>query len=152
MDATVVQPHGIATLTFKYQTYAGAFGVRPSQSRSLHTALPTYLDMQRQPGSPPSESAASGLHPQKDPELWFEDGNVVVVARDSAAFCVHTGVLARHSEVFRSMFEVAEPAGDIEQCPIVHMHDIPLELSSLIKALYDGVALLVPHSTLFLVC
>lgn len=83
---------------------------------------------------------------------WFEDGNIILVAdledalstndHDSAvAFKVHRGVLARHSEVFQSMFEVAQPSSgseSYESCPVVRMYDLPIELSNLIKALYDG--------------
>ena len=78
---------------------------------------------------------------------WFEDGNIVLVTStddSSIAFKIHRSVLARHSEVFKSMFEIAEPPQHNEsgeRCPVVYMHDVPLELSSLIKALYDGVNL-----------
>ena len=79
---------------------------------------------------------------------WFDDGNIVLITstedQSSIAFKIHRGVLARHSEVFRSMFEVAEPPPDaesLEKCPVVYMHDIPVELSNIIKALYDGMTL-----------
>lgn len=78
---------------------------------------------------------------------WFDDGNIILLTsfEDSpVAFKIHRGVLARHSEVFRAMFEVAEPPPDsenLEKCPVVYMHDVPVELSSVIKALYDGVSL-----------
>ncbi|KAI0648129.1 hypothetical protein C8Q79DRAFT_905508 [Trametes meyenii] len=80
-------------------------------------------------------------------EPWFDDGNIILLAKDSVsdatvAFRVHRGVLARHSEVFQSMFELSTPiSGDVdvaEGCPVVHMHDRPTELSALIRALYDG--------------
>ena len=85
------------------------------------------------------------LNKRGDP--WFDDGNIVLVTStddDSIAFKIHRGVLARHSEVFRSMFEVAEPPPDtesLERCPVVYMHDVPVELSIIIKALYDGMTL-----------
>ena len=77
---------------------------------------------------------------------WFEDGNIILLAgpedsEDSAAvaFKVHRGVLARHSEVFQSMFEGAQPTEEsLEHCPVVRLHDVPVELSNLISALYDG--------------
>ncbi|KAL1950356.1 hypothetical protein VTO73DRAFT_5480 [Trametes versicolor] len=80
-------------------------------------------------------------------EPWFDDGNIILLAEDgasdnAAAFKVHRGVLARHSEVFQSMFELSTPiSGDVDVadgCPIVRMHDRPTELSGLIRALYDG--------------
>ncbi|KDQ62527.1 hypothetical protein JAAARDRAFT_121290 [Jaapia argillacea MUCL 33604] len=74
---------------------------------------------------------------------YFGDGNVVLLTeQDGVAFKVHGGVLARHSEIFQSMFEFPQPAWNSETfdgCPVVRMHDIPLELSNLIQALYDGV-------------
>ena len=56
---------------------------------------------------------------QRDPDLWFFDGNVVLVAQGILAFRVHKGVLAHHSEVFKSWFTgVAPPPshGTIELC------------------------------------
>lgn len=91
--------------------------------------------------------ADSSLPEGKKGDPWFEDGNIILLTSvdDSAiAYKVHRGVLARHSEVFRSMFEVAEPpphSENFEQCPVVYMHDVPVELSNIIKALYDGVNL-----------
>ncbi|KAJ3557655.1 hypothetical protein NM688_g1359 [Phlebia brevispora] len=82
---------------------------------------------------------------QKRGDPWFDDGNIILVtgSNDEAiAFRVHRSVLSRHSEVFQSMFEVAKPPPDsehVDQCPVVHMPDLPNELSILIKALYDGV-------------
>lgn len=80
-------------------------------------------------------------------EPWFDDGNVIVLTEDTAsdvtvAFKVHRGMLARHSEVFQSMFELPAPiTEDVEVadgCQVVRMYDRPTELSALIRALYDG--------------
>jgi len=75
---------------------------------------------------------------------WFDDGNIVLLSEDSSvAFNVHRDVLARSSEIFQSMFEMAQmrPPADVELfegCPVVRMYDSPLAFSNLIKALYDG--------------
>lgn len=48
---------------------------------------------------------------------------------------------ARHSEVFRDMLEFPQPESKLESyegCQVVCMYDTPLELSHLVKALYDG--------------
>ena len=79
----------------------------------------------------------------RDEELWFDDGNIVLLADTSnVAFKVHRGMLARHSEIFQSMFELPPPSqADVEKvdgCQLVRMYDLPSELSNLIKALYDG--------------
>lgn len=73
---------------------------------------------------------------------WFDDGNIILLAEDSSvAFKVHRDFLSRHSEVFKSMFELPQPAADgesLDSCQVVRMYDKPVELSNLIKALYDG--------------
>ncbi|KAH7870907.1 uncharacterized protein C8R40DRAFT_1210747 [Lentinula edodes] len=94
---------------------------------------------------------------QGDP--WFQDGNIILVSRDESGsselperppvgFRVHRGVLSRHSEVLRDMFELPQPdtmydndndASRYEGCQVITMYDIPIELSNLVKALYDGV-------------
>jgi hypothetical protein len=42
---------------------------------------------------------------------WFADGNIILVPKseNQVAFKVHRGVLSRHSEVFRSMFDIPQP-------------------------------------------
>jgi len=77
---------------------------------------------------------------------WFDDGNIILVpeSESQVAFKVHRGVLSRHSEVFQSMFDIPQPAsadGDPWggcACQVILMYDLPVELSNLIKALYDG--------------
>lgn len=74
---------------------------------------------------------------------WFEDGNIVLLTdEEGIAFKVHRGVLARHSEIFQTMFDLPAPSQVdtemLDNCQIVRMYDLPSELSHLIKALYDG--------------
>lgn len=95
-----------------------------------------------------SPSTAVPLEKRGDP--WFEDGNILLItevteqscSESQVAFKVHRGVLSRHSEVFQSMFDIPQPAavsGELtEGCQVVYMYDLPIELSNLIKALYDG--------------
>ncbi|CAK5284137.1 unnamed protein product [Mycena citricolor] len=78
-------------------------------------------------------------------EPWMEDGNVCLVTADSdkpTAFKVHRSVMARHSEIFESMFMVPQPPSEVvetaEGCQVVRMWDPPQELASLIEAIYDG--------------
>ncbi|KAL1760436.1 hypothetical protein FB107DRAFT_203028 [Schizophyllum commune] len=75
-------------------------------------------------------------------EPYFEDGNLILATHDTPTlFKVHRGVLARHSEVFQDMFAFPPAQYEAEMldgCQVVVMHDLPLELGHLIKALYDG--------------
>ncbi|KAF7346545.1 BTB domain-containing protein [Mycena sanguinolenta] len=78
-------------------------------------------------------------------EPYFEDGNVILMCGESPAsvtFRVHRSVMARHSEVFESMFLVPQPETSmvetLDGCQVVRMFDEPVELSNLIGALYDG--------------
>lgn len=73
-------------------------------------------------------------------DLYFPDGNLVLIT-DRKAFRVHSGILARHSEVFRDMLTVAGSAESEERydgTPVVHMIDAAEDLELLLKMLYDG--------------
>ncbi|VDC00778.1 unnamed protein product [Peniophora sp. CBMAI 1063] len=90
---------------------------------------------------------APGLSSIQHGSLWFSDGNIVLVTEAESmeaaiAFKVHRGVVARHSEVFESLFELAQPVSEAESidgCPVVYMvGDRANELGNFLKALYDG--------------
>ena len=72
-------------------------------------------------------------------DLWFDDGNLVLVA-GSAAFKVHRGQLQRHSEFFSGLLALAKPQGRhlIDGCVWVELHDCPLDMHYFLKAIYDG--------------
>ncbi|RDX51175.1 hypothetical protein OH76DRAFT_1555286 [Lentinus brumalis] len=79
---------------------------------------------------------------QRDTSFWFEDGNVVVVAQQTA-YRVHRGVLSRHSETFSGLFTLPRPvdgASDekVEGCPGVRVTDSSHDFKHLLHALYDG--------------
>ncbi|PIL28390.1 hypothetical protein GSI_09541 [Ganoderma sinense ZZ0214-1] len=102
--------------------------------------------MQSQPSS---SSADISSEPQKDPELWFEDGNVVIVAGTHAAFRVHAGVLSRHSEIFQNTFGVPQPplpspSDVIDGRPVVHVSDSAYDFKQLLHMLYDGARFMPP--------
>ena len=72
--------------------------------------------------------------------IWFEDGNIILVAAGSAAFKVHRGQLERHSEVFQDLFSIPQPRDQLllDGCFIVDLHDSPSDVFYLLTALYDG--------------
>lgn len=61
--------------------------------------------------------------------LWFEDGNVIVVA-GKARFKLYRGILTQYSSVFKDVFQMADAAasGSVEGCPLVHITDNPTEV------------------------
>lgn len=86
----------------------------------------------------PGPSASHDIPRHKD--FWFEDGNVVFVARKSMAFRVHKSILSRKSTVFRDMFAMPQPA-DVEKIDafaVVHVDDSPDLLQNFFEALYQG--------------
>ncbi|KAI5121414.1 hypothetical protein M0805_003186 [Coniferiporia weirii] len=74
-------------------------------------------------------------------EPWFDDGNLILQADDNVRFKVHRGVLARQSEVFKDMLALPQPqdSGAGTELETVRMFDLPVELSILLKAIYDGI-------------
>ncbi|RPD57115.1 hypothetical protein L227DRAFT_602682 [Lentinus tigrinus ALCF2SS1-6] len=88
------------------------------------------------------DTSDEDTEPQRDESFWFEDGNIVVIAQQTA-FRVHRGVLSRHSETFSGLFTLPRPAGGayeevIDTCPVVRVTDSPHDFKHLLHALYDG--------------
>ncbi|KAH8120236.1 hypothetical protein DFH11DRAFT_43573 [Phellopilus nigrolimitatus] len=89
--------------------------------------------------------------------LWFDDGNVIVVA-ENTAFRVHKGVLSQHSVVFEEMFatDSLQPSGSLSNVSQTHaeLHDVPVvalqqdsafDMSCFLRALYDWSFLYRPY-------
>lgn len=78
---------------------------------------------------------------ENHPDLWFEDGNVVLIA-EYTGFRVFKGVLARYSEVFRDMFQIPQPIHPEESfdgCPVVHLAgDRAEEVAIVLDILFGG--------------
>ncbi|KIJ55806.1 hypothetical protein M422DRAFT_200144 [Sphaerobolus stellatus SS14] len=89
-------------------------------------------------------SSATMQSKPRHSDLWFDDGSVVLRAEcPTMLFRVHRALIARHSEVFRNMFEIPQPPNNeqsemIEGCPVIDLHDNSADLASLLCALYDG--------------
>lgn len=73
---------------------------------------------------------------KRDSDLWFEDGNIILLCRD-VAFRMYHGLLTRHSVIFKDLFAMAQPSGSetIESCPVVHISDPPDDLRYLLRVL-----------------
>ncbi|KAJ7611820.1 hypothetical protein FB45DRAFT_1037458 [Roridomyces roridus] len=75
--------------------------------------------------------------PRRIPELWFEDGNIIIEA-GNIQFRVHRGILAACSAVFKDMLSFPQPvdAELVEGCPVVHLTDAPAEVTVFLKAIF----------------
>lgn len=82
-------------------------------------------------------------------ELWFNDGNIVIVVEDKG-FRVHKGILSQHSVVFKDMFAAETPLGsgmlgcagsvhdEVDGIPAVQLQgDSPTDFSNFLKLVYD---------------
>ena len=81
----------------------------------------------------------------RDSEVWFEDGNIVVVAQNTA-FRFHKSVVSLHSSVFRDLFSIPQPSlmGEevdetFDGCPVVRVSDTSYDFRELIRAIYCSV-------------
>lgn len=90
--------------------------------------------------------------PEEEPEttvkkhlsLWFDDGNVILVAKDGATSVrLHRSVLSLHSEIFKDILSLPSRDEDnemIEGCPVVHLQESPGELVLFFDLFYSGEA------------
>ncbi|KAJ7612186.1 hypothetical protein FB45DRAFT_1065545 [Roridomyces roridus] len=77
--------------------------------------------------------------PQRIPELWFKDGNIVLQAGNTQ-FRVYGGILAARSPIFEDMLSLPQPPGEselVEGCPLVRLHDDPVEATVFLRAIFD---------------
>ncbi|KAI1795294.1 hypothetical protein LXA43DRAFT_992260 [Ganoderma leucocontextum] len=83
--------------------------------------------------SPPPQSLSDLKHHD---EFWFEDGNLILVAR-GVGFRIYRGLLASQSSIFADMFASSSANADevLDGCPVVHMSDSPCDLAHLLRVL-----------------
>ncbi len=86
---------------------------------------------------------------QKDEQVWFSDGNIVIVAANKFAFRVHKCILSLRSEVFRDLFSLAyaeaATAEVMDGCPVVHLTDSPEDIRHLFLVLCCGKKYVTPR-------
>ncbi|KAH9897785.1 hypothetical protein C8Q73DRAFT_372088 [Cubamyces lactineus] len=89
--------------------------------------------------------SSSILH---DPDYWFNDGNIVVLAKDYqpsarlTGFRVYMGVLSRHSRVFKDLLsppKVGEDEEIVDGCRSIRVANSCFDFKHLLRALYDGI-------------
>ncbi|KAI0702673.1 hypothetical protein C8Q76DRAFT_230122 [Earliella scabrosa] len=95
--------------------------------------------------TPPGPDGAS----KRDDELWFEDGNLLLVASE-IEFRVYQGPLLVHSPIFKDMLSLPQPEGGPTPCPVVHLADSPEDLRHFLRAFMPGKTLRTgPHEPTF---
>ncbi|KAF9021979.1 hypothetical protein BDZ89DRAFT_990864 [Hymenopellis radicata] len=74
----------------------------------------------------------------KDADLWFNDGNIILVSAQSTGFRVHRSVLARNAEFFRDMLQLAHPEEDASrvESTVLPLEDSTNDLKVFLNALY----------------
>ncbi|KAJ7612138.1 hypothetical protein FB45DRAFT_307696 [Roridomyces roridus] len=77
--------------------------------------------------------------PHRIPELWFDDGNIVIQAGNSQ-FRVHRGILSARSPVFKDMLSFPQPLDSelVEGCPLVCLPDAATEVAVFLRAIFDS--------------
>lgn len=81
------------------------------------------------------------------PDLYFPDGNFVIIAQDGAKktnrvhFRVHQSILGKHSQVFKDMFALPGSPEDAQELydgvPFVEVNDDPGDMAKFLTILYE---------------
>ncbi|KAM5544058.1 hypothetical protein V8D89_002244 [Ganoderma adspersum] len=102
-------------------------------------------------GPLPAQEDADGSIKRDISEVWFEDGNTVVIGQNTA-FRFHKSVVSIHSSVFCDLFSIPRPSPKGEEvdetfdgCPVVRVSDTSYDFRELIRAIYGGVNYLRPE-------
>ncbi|KAF7326808.1 hypothetical protein MSAN_02496200 [Mycena sanguinolenta] len=73
------------------------------------------------------------------PELWFDDGNIILQAGNSQ-FRVYRGILAARSTVFQDMLSLPQPPDSelVDGCPTVRLPDSERDVTVFLRAIFDS--------------
>lgn len=77
--------------------------------------------------------------PEKVPELWFDDADVVFQA-GAKLFRVYPGLLSARSPIFRDMFSVPPPPKNDSEVDytLIHLQDDAMDVYYLFQAIFDA--------------
>ncbi|TCD61649.1 hypothetical protein EIP91_008137 [Steccherinum ochraceum] len=86
-----------------------------------------------------AEAVTKPNEPKKHADLWFDDGNIVLVAGDTA-FRVYRGVLAKRSEMFHDLFSLPQPEGGeaMDGCSVLRLQESAADMERFLTVLFDG--------------
>ena len=90
-------------------------------------------------GSTSPNESSSSTQIQQHAEMSFEDGNIVIIAANTA-FKVHRSVMSRKSALFKDLLSLPQPDTEekFEGLPVVRLLDPPDDIRMLLDAIYNG--------------
>lgn len=122
-------------------------GVVSSQLQILHLSPDPFsgpMSTTADPLSAQSSSLSNSSSPsssrdadtKRHEHFWFEDGNIVLVAQQTA-FKVYRGLLSAQSTVFFDMFQAScrDESEIFADSPMIHLSDSPHDLAYFLEAL-----------------
>lgn len=74
----------------------------------------------------------------RHPDLWFPDGNIIVVSEEGMSFKAHSGVLERHSVVLKEILALNHEEDVGEQCKLIRLSDKGEDLALLFSIMYGA--------------
>ena len=75
---------------------------------------------------------------QRSTEVWYDDGNVILVA-DQKGFKIVASILSSHASVFADMFFIPTPKSELihDGCSVVDLPDSAQDLEVFLKVLFN---------------
>jgi hypothetical protein len=86
-----------------------------------------------------NEVISSPTRLERVPELWFEDGTIILQA-GSKTFRVYKGLLAARAPLFVEMMPIPEPVEEgevMEGCPVVRLDDSAEDVRYFLRCIHD---------------
>ncbi len=122
---------GLLLCWTRHHSWSTAMSARTTRKRARPDSQDWEAAETQEAGG--EQAGMAGADRKRDEEFWFEDGNVMLVARD-VEFRVFKGILADHSPVFKDMFSLPQPPEYATAlCPVVHVTDAPEDLRHLLR-------------------
>ena len=79
--------------------------------------------------------------PCRHPDLWFEDGNIVLQAEDTV-FKVFRSILSKHAQLFRDIFSLPRSTTETEQeqyeeSVLIRVQEEAEHMAIFLRAIFD---------------
>lgn len=116
--------------------YPSLFAVIMSEEPSKKRKLETETE------NKPPPSLEDNIDIAKDAKLWFEDGNIVLIA-ENHPFKIHKGVLAAKSDFFSGMLSLPQPqtleeSEHFDGIPTMHLSDKWQDVRCVLQGIYHS--------------